>query len=125
MIPIFFGTVDLHPGGDTVRINAASGFSTPHSSRSIVSDGRSGLIRIVSDSVEHVDVLYPGQVTLRNGNRTLYLTEIGGNSEYNSTGVDLIAGIPVDINIGGKINFAGGEIDGQYGGTMVITINFE
>ncbi len=123
--PISFGTIDFHPGGDTIRIAAASGPVKPDSDRSIVTGGKSGLIRIVSDNIEHVDIIYPSSITLSNGSSTLVLDGINSNSEYSSGGVDTLgSGLPLDVSIGGELVLSGDEMDGSYSGSMTITLNY-
>jgi len=122
---ISFGTVDLHPGGDTILIDARTGSSFPGSSRSIVSEGGSGLIRISSDENVHMDILYPASTIMRSNNHSLSVSEIDNRSQYAFGGVDINSDIPLDVNIGGQMSLIGQEVDGNYSGSIPITINFE
>lgn len=123
--PISFGTIDFHPAGDTIRIAAGNGPATPDGERSIVTGGKSGLIRIVSENIEHVDIIYPSYISLKNGTYSLRLDNISINSEYSSGGADTLGeGLPLDISVGGELVLSGSEKDGGYSGSLTIILNY-
>ena len=123
---ISFGSIDLHPAGDTVVIDAANGAASPQpSGNSLVTGGRSGKISLRSDDAEHVDLIYPSSVELSDGTRALVLSEIPENSQYTDVGVDLPGGgATVDIHIGGKLFLPADTTHGTYSGSMTIILNF-
>ena len=124
--PLSFGTIDLHPAGDTITINASGGAATPSaSSGSVVTGGSSGLITVTSDAVEHVDILYPPSVVMTSGTSSMTITGIDANSEYSVGGADTLGGgIPLTISVGGRIDISSGQADGSYSAVMVITLNY-
>jgi hypothetical protein len=124
--PLSFGTIDLHPAGDTITINASGGAATPSaSSGSVVTGGSSGLITVTSESVEHVDIIYPASVTMTSGASSITITGIDTNSEYSVGGVDTLGGgIPLTISVGGKINISSGQANGSYSAVLRITLNY-
>lgn len=122
---INFGAIDLNPGGDTIVIDARSGAASPRGSRSVITGGGSGLIRVTSTDVEHVEILYPDVVLLACGSHTLRLTEIGPNSQYHLTGVDLPGGGVIrTISVGGSLDLQGNEASRSCSGSMSIQLNF-
>ncbi len=124
--PISFGAIICNPGGDTIRIDASQGPAGPVAERSIVAGGKSGRVRIVSSTIEHVDVLYPERVTLRNGSQIIVFEDIAANSQYSSGGVDTLGDeIPLDISIGGKLVLSGSVVRGSYNGTLSLVLNFD
>ncbi len=124
IVPISFGTILLHPMGDTVVINANSGSAEPAGVRSEVIGGRSGKITLSSTASEHADIIYPASVTLDDGTNQIIIEDIRAYSQYSSTGVDVDANTSVEINIGGTLKLSSGEVPGSYKGTMVISIIF-
>ena len=123
--PVAIGTIDLHPGGDTITIAAENGPTSPVSERSLVTGGGSGLITITSTDSEHVEIIYPQEVTLSDGSKTITLSDIPAHSEYDTTGVDLPGGgIAIEISVGGKIVLPGNVSHGSYSGSMPIQLNF-
>jgi len=121
-----FGTIDFYPGGDTITISALTGSASPQAARSIVTGGGSGLIRITSETEEHVDITYPESVILRSDNHTMTLINIDDLSQYSTIGATVPGdGSALDIHIGGRLIFTGDEIDGSYSGSLSITLNFE
>ena len=124
--PISFGHIDVHPGGDAIIISAQNGSALPESTRSIVTGGESGQLQITSESLEHVEFIYPASVTMESGQHSITITEIDVHSQYSSGGADVLgSGFPLDVHIGGKMQLSGTEENGSYGGVMSITINFE
>jgi len=122
---ISFGSIDLHPGGDTVTIAASSGPGSPISTQSMVIGGSSGRITISSQTVEHVDIIYPPTVTLQNGVHTITVDNLDNNSQYSVGGTDTLGnGIPLQINVGGRLSIPSGQAQGAYSGPMTITLNF-
>lgn len=121
-----FGTIDLHPAGDTIIINASGGAATPSAgSGSVVTGGSSGLITVTSDSVEHVEIIYPASATMTSGAGTITITGIDTHSEYSVGGADTLGGgIPLTISVGGKINISSGQANGSYSAVLVITLNY-
>lgn len=123
-----FGVIDLHPGGDTIVINAhTEGTHAPVASRSVVTGGGSGLLRVTPsvDTDEHVTITYPSKSILYNGNHNLYIIDIADHSQYSSSGFDLIqGGAAVEVSIGGKVVLQGNEINSSYSGSMNISLNF-
>lgn len=123
--PIAIGTIDLHPAGDTVIIDAQSGPASPQVNRSLVTGGSSGLITLTSADAEHVDIIYPSSVVLSDGSHNLTFTNIPSYSEYDTGGVDLPGGnVSVDVSVGGKLVLPGDTILGSYSGSMNIVLNF-
>ncbi len=121
-----FGIIDLHPAGDTITINARNGAATPSAgSGSVVTGGSSGLITVTSESVEHVDIIYPASVSMTSGSSSITITGIDTNSEYSVGGTDTPGGgIPLTISVGGVINISSGQASGSYSAVLVITLNY-
>ena len=123
--PIDFGSIELNPGGDTIVIAAEHGHATPTASRSVITGGGSGRIRLTSADVEHVEILYPDSLVLTAGGRQVVLTDIGPHSQHNGTGVDLLGGgVPVDVHVGGRLDLRNDGSPGNYSGTMSLQFNF-
>jgi len=129
--PPRFGTIDLHPGGDLIRIDARNGTAVAQSihptHRSIITGSRSGLLRIISDSnaEEHVDIIFQNAILLTGPGSTISIKAIDTYSQYSSGGVDIPAGGYADISIGGEIELTGEESNGQYSGNLSITLHFQ
>ena len=120
-----FGAIDLNPAGDTIVIAAQNGSASPKGSRSVVTGGGSGLIQVTSVEAEHVEILYPDLVPLVCGSHSLQLTNIGLNSQYHLTGVDLPGGGAIrTISVGGSLELRGNETYGNCSGSMALQVNF-
>ncbi len=121
-----FGTIDLHPSGDTIVVDAKNGEATPGGSRSVVTGGGSGLITVTPSLLgdEQVEILYPASVTLDDDNHhNLTIVDIAGSSEYGTSGFDLFqGGAAVDISVGGKLALSGNEVQNSYSGSIPIDI---
>lgn len=123
--PFGFGTIDLHPGGDTIVIAAENGSAAPLAGRSTVTGGTSGMITLTSTDAEHVEIVYPETVVLTSGGRQLTIRDIAAHSQYAGTGVDLLGGnIQVNVHVGGSLTLSGNEVAGNYSGSMLIEINY-
>ena len=122
--PITFGSIDLHPSGDAITINASAGSAFPVSSGSVVTGGHSGQIIITSQDVEHVNITYPVNINLTSGSNTITLINIGANSQYSGGTYTLEGGVPLPINIGGSLVIPAGQTQGSYSGQMTVTLNF-
>ncbi len=122
-----FGTIDLHPAGDTITIAAGAGaaVSVSTTGKSIVTSGYSGLITVTSLAIEHVDIIYPASVIMASGPHTIEIVSIGVNSQYNIGGTDTLgSNIPLTISVGGSINIPGGQVNGSYTALMTILLNY-
>jgi len=120
-----FGTIDLNPGGDTIVIAAQHGPASPTGSRSVVVGGSSGLMQLTSTEAEHVEIVYPESVLLSCGGRSLNITNIGPNSQYSLSGVELPGGgVTRSVSIGGSLALQGNETSGSCSGSMSIQLNF-
>lgn len=123
--PITIGSIDLHPAGDTIIIDAKNAPAIPTSSRSLITGGGSGEIVVKSTNVEQMDVTYPLSVTLSDGDHQLTITDIQTYSEYSDGLVNLPGGgISVSISVGGKIILPKTTVHGNYSGSMLIQLNF-
>ncbi len=123
---VSFGTIDLHPGGDTITIAAAGGPAVPvAASNSVVIGGNSGLITVTSATVEHVDIIYPVTVTMASSPNSIQLVSIDINSQYNVGGADTLGGgLPLTISLGGVITLAAGQANGSYTAQIPIILNY-
>ena len=122
---IDFGAIDLNPGGDTITIAAQNGPAVPMGSRSVVTGGGSGLIRVTSVEAEHLEILYPNSVPLTCTGQSLTITAIGPHSQYHLSGVDLPGGgVARLISVGGSLQLGGNERSGRCSGTMTIQLNY-
>jgi len=128
-----FGTIDLDPSGDTVRLDASAGAASPAvvtGNGSIITGGTSGLITINSQIAMTVDVTYPadGVVTLDDGaGHTLPLTDIDTYSEggvTNGSEATVGGGIPLEIDVGGELIIPAAQPDGTYTTSMNVIISY-
>lgn len=127
--PIAFGTIDLHPDGDTIVIAAEfDPVPSPSGNRSVVTGAHSGLITLAASSTEeeHVDISCPDSVILSQaGGAQLTLRDIHKHSQCNDSGIVLIQGDPpVRIRLGGELVLLGREASGNYSGVLPISLNF-
>lgn len=128
-IEVTFGSVDLHPSGDAVTIDASGGSATPSAGRSVITGGASGSVTFrataSSTSDEEISITYPTSVYLSNGHGLIYVTDIGINSEYNGDVITLPAGglTDVEVHIGGKLTLPKNTLYGNYSGFLVIQYN--
>lgn len=120
-----FGSIDLHPGGDTIRIDAADGSTQPDGDRSVVTGGGSGRIRLSSEILENVDIHYPESTSLYYGENEITVTDLAAYSQYGDTGLELPGdGATVDIHIGGKLSLDKTTEYGNYSGNMTVQLDF-
>jgi hypothetical protein len=127
--PISFGTIDLHPGGDTIVIAAEfDPVPSPSGTRSVVTGAHSGLITLATSSTEeeHVDISCPDSIVLSQaGGGHLTLRNIHKHSQCNDSGIVLGQGAPpVRIRLGGELVLRGREASGNYSGSLSISLNF-
>lgn len=128
--PIAFGTIDLHPSGDTIVIAAEfDPVPSPSATRSVVTGAHSGLITLAASSTEevHVDISCPDSVILSQaGGAQLTLRDIHKHSQCNDSGIVLLQGDPpVRIRLGGELVLRGRETSGDYSGAVPILLNYE
>ncbi len=122
MYPIDFGSVDLHPSGDTIVIAAQNGPATPTSSHSVVTGGGSGMLIVTSPTAEQVEVVYPFSLILTGGGHSVTISGIPSLSQKTATLPG--GGVSRNLSIGGSLNLASTANRGSYSGTMTIQINF-
>lgn len=131
-----FGTIDLIPAGDTIRINAAGvgggaggAAAVPVATgASIVVGGTSGLITITGAIGFDIDVVYPGNniVTLTDGTTSVFVNNIDQNSGGGTTDGTIThgAGTNTLIHVGGQIILPAGATTGTYTGSFNVVINY-
>jgi len=122
-----FGTIDLHPGGDSIVIAAESGQAVAAGSRSFVHNGRSGMIVLQSASgtYEQVDIQYPDQVILACGGQQIILGGVATHSQFSSVPIDLPADRRrIEVSMGGELVLAGDEKPCRYSGVIPIELHY-
>ncbi len=121
---ISFGTISIHPGGDTISINANYGAAkaTINRSRSVVDNKwHCGEIVFELEAGEHVNIDYPDSVSLTNASgKRITLKDIAAYSQSrpDSEGRVAIGGalsVPVDVSEGAYKSNTG----------LVITVNYD
>ena len=124
VIPINFGSIDLHPGGDTITIDARNGSASPQGSHSVVTGGSSGRITITSSGSEQATVTYPSSIQLNDTTHFITIDNIGTYSQYNGSIIDLSTPQTINIHMGGQLHLPSDTVHNNYHGFMVINITF-
>ncbi len=126
--PMSFGTVELHPSGADIVLDAREKETTPRCmGRSLVFNGHSGLLALRSSVAEEVWIDYPEKVILRRkgGGTKIELTEMARWSRFGEEPFRLRAGEEVDVSVGGRLT-APGDLDvGRYSGDVVLEVFFQ
>lgn len=122
-----FGTIDLVPQGDVIRINASGGAATATATgTSLITGSTSGLITVSATAGAFtIGITYPAGPILLTGiasGDTVNLTAIAANST--ATGVAKVANVDAVIHVGGVVTFLAGTEDDTYEGTITITLNY-
>ena len=122
-----FGQIALHPGGDTIIINASNGPSTAIASRSHIEASYSGYIDFTStDPGEYVIVNYPDSVILSDGSMNITISNIQAYSQLNNVRTELPGGgAIVRFSIGGELTLVGNENESTYSGTINVLVSFD
>lgn len=124
-----FGTIDPHPLGDTITIDASAGAVTTASTLkgSGVTAAKSGTITLQSGSDLNVVLTFAGApitLTHTNNTDTMTVTDFVDNSQGQAAAPFVhTAGIST-INIGGALVVPASAVDGDYSGTVVVTLNY-
>ncbi len=123
---ISFGTIDLHPAGDSVSINAQTGTPTLHRGQSLIDSWKSGKLICRSIKAGRLTLTYPENVSIRSESSTITLKEITSHSQHTNKIIFLPGGNkPVSIHIGGVLTLPKSRTqEGSYLGSIPITINF-
>lgn len=124
-----FGSLDLVPAGDLIRIDASAAAATPAavapSNGSVITGGTSGLVTVDADINVTIAVTYPADnnVVVTDGTTTVYLN---GISTYSTGGpINHTGGTTTNIHVGGQLEFTGvNATEGTYTGSFLIQLNY-
>lgn len=124
-----FGTIDPHPLGDTITIDASAGAVTTTSTLqgSGVTAASSGTITLESGSALNVVLSFAGApitLTHTNNTDTMTVTDFVDNSQGQSAAPYVHTAGTSTINIGGALIVPANAVDGNYSGTVVVTLSY-